>query len=100
MLCELVANTRAHVPGDPLVAVELVTASDPPAAVLRYGDSGPGLPADEAVAFNAGRTTARGRRGLSWVRRVVEEHLGTVCYRPAGPTGWCFEFRLPLAAAV
>ncbi|QFZ16395.1 sensor histidine kinase [Saccharothrix syringae] len=97
----LLTNAAVHTP--PGTAVSLAVAAEPRWAVLRVGDSGPGIPAaDQARVFDRfyrvddSRTRDRGGSGLGLavVHSLVVAHGGTVVLdsRPGSTT---FEVRLP-----
>ncbi len=68
---------------------------------IRIADNGPGIPQEiQAKLFNPFVTTrAQGTGlGLAFVKRVIEEHGGTVNW-VAGASGACFDVLLPSSSA-
>ena len=71
--------------------------------VLRFEDDGPGLPPEIAARpfesfATSGRPDGTGL-GLSIVKRIADEHGGTVSVQTAPGTGTRFEFKIPVGLA-
>lgn len=91
-------------------SIEIVTAREPDAAVVRVSDSGVGI--EPAMIDSIFELFAQGRVslarsegglgiGLTLVKRLVEQHGGSVSAASDGPgKGSTFEMRLPLATQV
>lgn len=98
-------ETEAPPSHTPLILIELETEG--PSAVLRISDNGSGLPEDRSSLFEPYVTTrAKGTGlGLPIVRKIIEEHGGTLMLEDASPIGGTDRpgamavIRLPLAVA-
>jgi signal transduction histidine kinase len=82
----------------------LTTRSDGDHAVVSVADTGHGVPAEIRDRVfepyvTAGKPSANGL-GLSLVRRVVEEHAGTVKLEDGAEGGSVFRVRLPLSREI
>ncbi|MGR3662002.1 MAG: ATP-binding protein [Paracoccaceae bacterium] len=95
-------NDVENYPGEIRVSV----TSEDNQALIRISDNGIGLPADRARLFEPYVTTrAKGTGlGLPIVKKIIEEHGGTLVLIDAEPfdttpghTGACAEIRLPLS---
>ncbi|MBP7125041.1 PAS domain-containing protein [Myxococcota bacterium] len=87
-------------PGEIEVWMRADREGDPPAAVVRVIDNGPGIPPDDLPrVFDAFFTTkARGTGlGLAIVKQACQEHRGDVTVRSVPGLRTEFEVRLPLA---
>ena len=83
-------ETRIEKHGDGFDRIVRVSLeSDGEAATIRIGDSGIGLPADRARLFEPYVTTRDKGTGLGLpiVKKIVEEHGGTLDLRDAAPLG-------------
>ncbi len=71
---------------------------------LRIEDNGPGIAPEVRNRLFTPFVTTRAQGtglGLSFVKKVIEEHGGTIeCVAPESARGACFEIRLPAAEAV
>ncbi len=104
VIANLVDNARKYSPQGGRITVEIAVESD--AAVLRVIDSGIGIaPADQERIFNwfSRAATAVGLKirgtgiGLASVKRIVEQHGGSIGVRSVVGAGSTFELRLPRA---
>jgi two-component system OmpR family sensor kinase len=102
VLANLLANTRTHTPEGTTVTVGV--SATPDAAVIRVGDTGPGIPAElQPLIFerfargDSSRSRAAGSTGLglSIVHAVVTSHGGTVSVQ-SRPGSTIFTVLLPL----
>jgi len=107
VLDNLLANARAHAPGETPVAVELRRSDG--RVELAVADHGPGLTEEQADRVferfyrgDSSRTRASGGvgLGLSIVAAVTEAHGGTAKVRPTPGGGATFVITLPLGAGV
>jgi PAS domain S-box-containing protein len=106
VVANLVANALKYSPdgGTIRIAVHVAGTTEVPVAELDVADEGIGIPAEDlAHVFDRGR---RGRNvgvvpgvglGLEGVRRIVEQHGGTVTVKSQEGIGSTFTVRLPLA---
>ena len=80
----------------PLVQVEMT--AQPDRAVIRITDNGLGLPPDRARLFEPYVTMKSGGTGLGLpiVKKIIEEHGGTLTLTDTLPRGATAEIRLPL----
>ena len=98
----LLANVRAHTPGDTPIEVELST--DGRAAMLTVTDSGPGVtPADLDHLFDRfyrvddarARSTGGSGLGLAIVDAIIQAHHGSITAHNVEPHGLALTVRLP-----
>ncbi|MCB1554816.1 MAG: HAMP domain-containing protein [Xanthomonadales bacterium] len=99
VLHNLIKNALEAVPEGP-VSVQIALSAEPGAGmlVMQVSDDGPGLPPDfDAGWFEPYRTTkTKGTGlGLAVVRKIAEEHAGTVEAGRSAAGGACFTLRLP-----
>ncbi len=78
----------------------LTVERDADILVLRFEDTGPGVPPEIADRLfesfvTAGKSGGSGL-GLAIVKRIVDAHGGTVSFRSRRDEGTTFEVRLPL----
>ncbi len=89
-------HAAAAEPGwTPRVHVEM--AAQPDRVVIRITDNGIGLPPDRARLFEPYVTMKSGGTGLGLpiVKKIIEEHGGTLALSDAAPRGAMAEIRLP-----
>jgi two-component system OmpR family sensor kinase len=103
LIDNLLGNTREHTPRGTAVSVQLSTAANE--AVLRVGDTGPGIPAEQQeriferfFRLDGARTPGRGGAGLGLaiVDAIASAHDGRITVASVQPHGAVFELRLPL----
>ena len=100
MLSNLVANAITYTSGD---SVEISVAAVDGRLVLRVGDSGPGIPAEDRervferfVRLDPARGAGGSGLGLAIARWIAEAHGGTLQIESSGPAGTVFGASLPL----
>lgn len=100
---EILSNSMDHSPVGSRVRITCKRDADRAGcATVTIADDGPGIPADlQSRVFDLFFTSkaAGNGIGLSFVKRAVELHSGSVCVASANGDGCCIEFRLPLAGA-
>ena len=81
--------------------ISITLKKDSTRAILIFADSGKGMDAETAAhIFESNYTTQEKEEhegiGLAFVKRVVEQHHGTIQILEKHARGTCFEIRLPL----
>ena len=94
---EAVAETAAAPPPDWAGRVGVTLEATPEVAVLRISDNGTGLPEDRSRLFEPYVTLKSGGTGLGLpiVKKIIEEHGGTLTLEDNHPRGAVAEIRLP-----
>jgi len=103
MILNLILNALDAVePDKGFVTVKTVYDSDAHEVILSVGDNGKGIPDDEVNhiydAFHSRKGRAGTGLGLAGVKKVVEEHKGTVGVISALGEGTTFTIRIPTTA--
>jgi len=98
---ESVAEAAAQVPEGWTPEVRVTLEAAPGLAVIRIADNGVGLPEDRARLFEPYVTLKAGGTGLGLpiVKKIIEEHGGTLALDDNSPQGAVAEIRLPRARA-
>lgn len=103
-ILELVQNSIELIDKEEGLRVEVSVQNGDGNLVIRYRDNGPGVPReykerifDEFFSRRPGQKTSTGL-GLSYVRRVVKAHGGTIEENGVYGQGAAFEIRLPKVA--
>jgi len=98
-IANLLDNACAHTP--PGTHIEIDAALEDDMAVVRVSDTGPGIPAEDAIRvfepmirLERSRSTPGHGLGLSMVAAIIAAHHGTVAIVPGTP-GLSMEIRLP-----
>lgn len=103
LLGHLLQNAARYTPrGSPIL---ISAVAEPPFAVIRVTDQGPGIPAEERERvfdkFYRGRQQEKGPAGtglgLAIVKAIAEAHGGHAWAEQPPHPGACFAFTLPLA---
>lgn len=94
---EAVEETAASPPEGWVPEVAVSLEATPEVAVIRIADNGPGLPADRARLFEPYVTMKQNGTGLGLpiVKKIIEEHGGTLSLDDNSPRGAVAEIRLP-----
>ena len=98
VLVNLLLNALDALPHGGEIRLDVRTAADPPRAIVRIHDNGPGIAATILARlfepFVSGKETGLGL-GLSICQRLVEAHGGTITGGNAPEGGAVFTFTLP-----
>jgi two-component system sensor histidine kinase KdpD len=103
LLGHLLQNAARYTP--PGSHISIAAVSEPPFAIIRVADQGPGIPPEERERvfdkFYRGRQQEKGPAGtglgLAIVKAIAEAHGGRVWVEQPPHPGACFAFTLPLA---
>jgi nitrogen fixation/metabolism regulation signal transduction histidine kinase len=82
------------------IIVEAIDEAGMNSAQIRFGDSGPGIPTEQADRIFEPYVTTKAKGtglGLAIVKKIIEEHGGSIRLESADRPGATFVIRLPLA---
>jgi two-component system OmpR family sensor kinase len=107
VITNLLANTHHHTP--PGTPVHVTVAADPPTALMRVADEGPGIDPDTADHifdrfYRADKSRSHDRAnsglGLSIVAAIVAAHHGTIDVDPRPGHGATFTIQVPTSTRI
>ena len=104
VMTNLISNAVKYAPGGPItISLQALTSHDSKIACINVSDSGPGIsPEDQKRIFNRFERSDRSTTvsglglGLYIVRRIIEDHAGTVTVQSQFGHGATFSICLPL----